>query len=370
MRIAFLTSLFMPQLGGAEIFLHHLVKDLTCRGHRCVVIAPRSRKYRHAFQMTYPHVRALRARSKRFLAGNALPSLMAAHLLHRFDLVHCQGEYHETIAARHFNRLTGVPYVCRPVGGGFTNIEGYPRLQQKLSRALSRVELMFAQGAFLHQRIQSFGIADTKIVTIHNGVRIDEIRRFESHQPVVDPPYLLYAGGLKPVKGYDIAVKAFGQIADIFPDLKLVVLGIDQKKKAFDALVSQMGLADRVRYLYYCDRPATMTLFCHAEIYLCPFHRSPFSNANLESLAAGAPIIATAVEGNIEQIRDGVEGFLIPPGNHEAMAQKIKIILSDSALQQRLRHNAVSRSHDFEWSRMVDRYEEHYRQVLGRKAGP
>ncbi len=370
MRIAFLTSLFMPQLGGAEIFLHHLAEDMACRGHHSVVIAPRSRKYRHAFQMTYPCVRALRARSKRFLVGNALPSLMVAHLIHRFELVHCQGEYHETIAAYYFNRMMGVPYVCRPVGGGFTSVEDSPRLQKKLTRALSRVELMFAQGAFLRRRIQTYGIPDSKIVTIHNGVRIEEVRRFESSPPIVESPYLLYAGGLKPVKGYDVALKAFGQVAGIFPDLKLVIVGIDQKKKEFDTLVFQLGLADRVRYLHYCDRPTTMSLFCHAEIYLCPFLRSPFSNANLESLAAGTPIIATAVEGNIEQIRDGVEGFLIPPDNPEAMAQKIKLILSDSALHQRLREHALSRSRDFEWSHMVDRYEAHYREVLRVKTRP
>ncbi len=364
MRIAYLTSLFMPQLGGAEIFLHHLVKEMISRGHHGVVIAPRSRKYRHAFQMTYPRLRALRARSKRFLVGNALPSLMVAHLMHRFDLIHCQGEYHETIAAYYFNKMTGVPYVCRPVGGGFTTVEDYPKLQRKLSKALSRVELMFAQGAFLRRRIQDYGIPDSKIVTIHNGVRIEEIRQCKSHQPIVEPPYLLYAGGLKPVKGYDIAVKAFGQIAGIFPDLKLAILGIDQKKKAFDALVSELGLADRIRYLHYCDRATTMTLFCHAEIYLCPFHRSPFSNANLESLAAGTPIIATAVEGNKEQIQDGVQGFLIPPDDPEAMARKIELILSDSALQRRLCGHALSRSHDFGWSRMVDRYEACYMKVL------
>ena len=366
MRIAYLTSLFMPQLGGAEIFLHHLAKDMAARGHHSVVIAPRARKYRHAFRMPYACVRSPRARSKRFLVGIiALPSLLAAHQRHRFDLVHCQGEYHETMTAYYFHKLTGVPYVCRPIGGGFTSLEGYPKLQSRLSRALSRVELIFAQGAFLRRRILDHGISDTKIVTIHNGVRIDEIGPYAFQKPVVEPPYLLYAGGLKAVKGYDIAIKAFERVAGVFPQLKLVILGIDQEKQAFDNLVSRLALEERVRYLHYCDRPSTMTLFSHAEIYLCPFHRSPFSNANLESLAAGTPIIATAVEGNIEQIRDGVDGYLIPPDNPQAMASKIKLILEDPMLQRRLGANALSRAHDFEWSHMVDRYEAHYRKLLG-----
>ncbi len=367
MRIAYLTSLFMPQLGGAEIFLHHLATDMTARGHHSVVIAPRSRRYRRAFQMTYPRIRSLRARSKRFLPGNALPFLLAAHWRHRFDLVHCQGEYHETIAAHHFHKLTGVPYVCRPIGGGFTNIEGYPKLQRRLSRALSGVEVMFAQGEFLRRRILAHGFPDARIVTIHNGVRIEEVRQYRNQRPVVEPPYLLFAGGLKPVKGYDVAVKSFARIAGAFPALKLVVIGIDQKKVDFESLVSRLGIVDRVAYLSYCDRPTTMSLFCHAEVYLCPFHRSPFSNANLESLAAGTPVIATAVEGNVEQIRDGVDGFLVPPDDPEAMADRIKAILDDPDLHARLRQNAAARSSDFAWSRMVDRYEANYRKVLADK---
>ncbi len=357
----------MPFLGGAEIFLHHLAADMTHRGHHSVVIAPGSKKHRHAFEMPYTRVPALRARSKRFLVGNALPSLLAAHMFHHFDLVHCQGEYHETVAAEYFKRLTGIPYVCRPIGGGFTNVEHYPKLQKRLARALSGAERVFAQGGFLKQRIMNHGIPDDKIVTIQNGVRIEEVRRYKNSPPVVAPPYLFYVGGLKPVKGYDVALKAFGKVAGRFPDLKLVMTGIDQKKEDFKALLSKLGLGDRVRYLNYCDRAATMNLFCHAEIYLCPFHRSPFSNANLEAIAAGTPVIATALEGNLEQIRDGVEGYLVQDNDSDGLADRIERILRDPILHQRLRENAFERARMFDWPRMVDRYEEVYQQVLEAK---
>jgi glycosyltransferase involved in cell wall biosynthesis len=364
MRIAFLTSLFMPYLGGAEIFLHHLVSDMSRRGHHVAVIAPGSRKHRDAFEVTYPHIRALRARSKRFLVGNALPSLMAAHWRHHFDLVHCQGEYHETRAAYYFQKISGVPYVCRPIGGGFTNVEGRPKLQAKLFKTLTGAELVFAQGGFLKQRILDAGIPEAKIVTIHNGVRAEEIRPHKIASPVIVPPYLLYAGGLKRVKGYDIALKAFARVAGSHPELKLVIMGIDQLRSEYEALLSSLNLNNRVIYLKWCDRPTTANLFCHATIYLCPFHRSPFSNANLEALAAGVPIIATAVEGNLEQIENGVEGFLVPPKDVDAMAEKIELILSDADMHRNLARNALRRSRQFEWQKMVDRYERCYHNVL------
>lgn len=364
MRIGFLTSLYMPFLGGGEIFLHHLVKDMAARGHHVVVMAPGSRKHRSAFAMAYPVVRTMRARSKRFLVGNALPSLLAAHLLHRFDLIHCQGEYHETTAAYYFKKMTGVPYVCRPVGGGFTNVESEPKLKKRLTRSLSEASLVFAQGGFLKQRIEDFCIASDKVVTINNGVRCEEIRVHMSEKPLVEPPYLFYAGGLKPVKGYDIALKAFAKVKDTFQDLKLVMIGIDQQKQHFKALVSELGLDNRVQYMSWCDRTETANLFCHASIYLCPFQRSPFSNANLEALAAGVPIIATAVDGNLEQISDGVEGYLIPVNDTDALAERIKLILSNPKLHASLSERALLKSNIFNWQRMVDQYESQYAGVL------
>lgn len=369
MRIAFLTTLFMPAFGGAEIFLHHLVQGLSSRGHHVAVLAPAARKFRQAFQMPYPHIRTLRARSKRFLVGYpGLLSLTAAHLRHRFDLVHCQGEYHETAAAYYFNKMTGIPYVCRPIGGGFADVESRADLKKRLEKGLSKVSLVFAQGEFLRERVGVHGVADTKIITIHNGVRIDEILQFKATPPPVAPPYVLQIGGLKPVKGYDIAIQAFARVADSLPDLKLVLVGIDQRKDHFDELISRSGLEGRILFLHWCDRQTIAALICHASLYLCPFRRSPFSNANLEAMAAGVPIVATAVEGNLEQIRDDVEGYLVPQNDEAAMADRIRKILTDPSLHRRFSENAHKRARFFNWERMVDQYEEAYRRVLRRRA--
>ena len=81
-------------------------------------------------------------------------------------------------------------------------------------------------------------------------------------------------------------------------------------------------------------------------------------------MAAGTPVIATALEGNLEQISDGVEGFLVPPGNPAAMAEKIALILTNHPLHQRLRAQALLKAHTFSWQRMVDRYIQNYERVL------
>ena len=84
-------------------------------------------------------------------------------------------------------------------------------------------------------------------------------------------------------------------------------------------------------------------------------------------LAAGVPIIATAIEGNLEQINDGVEGLLIPPNDADAMAAGIDKILSNPDLHRRLSQNALIKSKAFEWEHMVDHYESSYARVLSNR---
>ena len=81
-------------------------------------------------------------------------------------------------------------------------------------------------------------------------------------------------------------------------------------------------------------------------------------------MAAGIPVIATAVDGNLEQIEDGGQGFLIPPDDVDALAEKIDLILSNPELRRQLGQNALIRSREFGWQRMVDQYEHYYRQVV------
>lgn len=363
MNIGFVTALYMPDKGGAEIFLDRLIRDLGSRGHLVSLVAPRRKGSDGALE--YPVVRAPHPRSKRFFVANTFPSLIYSYIKNRFDILHCQGEYRAALAGYSLNKLFGVPYVCRATGGGFTTVAPYPKLQRKLEKALSNVSLMFAQGEFLKSQMIKYNVPEEKIITINNGVPINEISDYREYDCGIVDPYILYVGGLRPVKGYDIALKAFaGAVGHIDNNIRLVVAGNNQEKDKFDRLQDDLGIRDRVTYLGVCDRKRIASLFCNARIYLCPFKKSPFSNANLEAMAGSTPVIATTVGGNTEQIRDGIEGFLVPVDNYKAMSEKITEILNDTGLQNKLSYNAYKRAEYYSWENMVDSYENAYLKTL------
>lgn len=361
LRLAFLTPLYVPDVGGAEILLDRLLRSLQARGHQVVLVAPRRRGTRS--RLPYPVVRTYRPFSKRFGLHHCLPNLFWARWRHPFDLVHCHSEYRAACVARTFRRLTGVPYVVRAVGGDFQTVAGRPALRARVERAVADASGFIAQGAFLRSRLLEAGAPPEKVVTIHNGADPEEIR---VDGPAPRPgPYIFFAGGLRPEKGFDLLLRAFAQIAPEVAPVQLVMAGTDHRRADFDRLCGELRLGPpRVEYLGFLDRRQMALHLRHALFYACPFRVSPFSNANLEALTAGQPIVATDVDGNAEQIRHEREGLIVPPEDVAALAAAMRRLCLDRALRDRLAAGAVGRAQDFTWDAMVERYVAFYRRVL------
>lgn len=107
-----------------------------------------------------------------------------------------------------------------------------------------------------------------------------------------------------------------------------------------------------------------------ADVFLHSAFSDNFPSVILESLSSGTPVIATAVGGIPEQVKDGENGFLVEKKNPTAMANKAMDILNDSAFQKQLGEGALSSSRpNYSLERMVDRYEAWYCEILDRQTG-
>jgi glycosyltransferase involved in cell wall biosynthesis len=99
-----------------------------------------------------------------------------------------------------------------------------------------------------------------------------------------------------------------------------------------------------------------------------PSLNEALSNVLLESMAAGAPTVATRVGGTPEALIDGVTGLLVPPGDADAMATAIMRMLSDDAMADRMGQAARHRIAEmFSVKRMVRATEDIYLELLDRK---
>jgi glycosyltransferase involved in cell wall biosynthesis len=365
MRIGCYTFSFLPTVGGAEILLHGLADSLAQRGHDVTLWAPWVRGQDNQVEARYRLRRYARPSSKRFGVRQTLPRLLLETWRQRLDVLHCHGAYPAGYVGAAFKRLTGTPLVIRPHGADILPgewIDRDPRLAARMRRAVLAADAVVAQGAFLGERIRALGVPEGRLRTIPNGVRLSEPAPRSASAGLS----VLAMGSLTPKKGFDILLQAFRLVRQATPEARLTIAGDGPEGARLREQARALGLKDGVRFAGVVTGDAKTVLFAEARLFVSSSRREPFANANLEAMAAGLPIVATRVGGNVEMVEDGVTGLLVEPESPTALAAGVRRVLADPRLAEIMGRAARVRVASFGWERMVDRYETLYREIAAR----
>lgn len=365
MKICFYTFTFLPTVGGAELLLDGLADSLTARGHSVTVWAPKIRHKDNRMETRYRLCRYPRPLSKRFGVRQTIPFLIWEYVRRGIDVLHCHGAYPAAYVGAGAKKILNIPMIVRPHGADILPgewIRRDARLEKRLILSLNSADRVVAQGQSLASEIVSLGVPPDSVEIIHNGVRRNPVPSASKSEP----PYLFSMGSLSRKKGYDILLRGFQQLSGEFPHLRLVIAGEGSQRLELIDLAQKLSLTDKVRWLGEISGEKKQKWLCGALAYICPSRREPFSNALLEAMAQGLPIAATTVGGNVEMLENGTSALMVPPENHAALADAIRLILQNEDLRRRLAEGAFRRSDAFDWERMVDRYEHLYQQLAGR----
>jgi D-inositol-3-phosphate glycosyltransferase len=152
-----------------------------------------------------------------------------------------------------------------------------------------------------------------------------------------DGPTLVLAGRLVPQKALEVALRAVARADRV----QLAIAGDGPERERALALARELALDRRVRFLGPQPRETVFALFRAADAALLSSSWESFGLVVAEALAVGTPVIATAVGGVTEVIRDGVNGLLVAPRDPAALAAAIERFFADERLQARLRAAAA-----------------------------
>ena len=147
---------------------------------------------------------------------------------------------------------------------------------------------------------------------------------------------LVFAGRLGPQKALAVALQALVDAADV----SLAVAGDGPERAALEGRTRELGLDGRVSFLGSVSRDQVLRLFRAADASVLPSAWENVPHTVVEALAVGCPVIATAVGGVPEVVRDGENGLLVTPGDAAALASAITRFFADDALRARLRDAA------------------------------
>jgi len=177
---------------------------------------------------------------------------------------------------------------------------------------------------------------------------------------------VVHVGNIRPGKGHQDLVRAAARLRS--PSPTIVSIGAETYPgdlERMQRLAESEGVADRVRFLG--ERADARSLMAAADVYVHPSTVEAFGVALLEAMALGRPVVATAVGGVTELVKDGETGILVPPGDPDALAAGIERLLDDRDCAARLGSAAgrhASTRHGLE--PMVRAIEAVYDEVLRR----
>jgi glycosyltransferase involved in cell wall biosynthesis len=177
-----------------------------------------------------------------------------------------------------------------------------------------------------------------QVVTIWNGVAAEampgsgrELRRELGWQD--DDLVVGMLSALRAVKGHDVAVSAFRQLLDEFPKLKLLIVGRGRERDRIANMTQELG--NRVAMIGH--RFDVMRCLDAFDVCLHPSRAEALPTTLIEAMAAGVPVLATAVGGVPELVIDGRTGVLVsPPPTRDRLAEALAALLRDHPRRQAL----------------------------------
>lgn len=153
------------------------------------------------------------------------------------------------------------------------------------------------------------------------------------------PGTVLFLGNIRKQKGvYDLLDAAVKVAAD-YPEFRLL-LGGDGEIKQAQIYAENLGIGNKVELLGWIKGADKERYLAEAMIYVLPSYNEGLPMSILEAMAVGLPILSTSVGGIPEAITDGVEGFLIKPGNVDELSIRLSQLIGDTALAQHMGESA------------------------------
>jgi glycosyltransferase involved in cell wall biosynthesis len=280
-------------------------------------------------------------------------------------------------------KFAGVPCVVasiRDMGAYMTP------MQQRAQRLMCRyADHVVVNAAAIRTWLVDQGYAPEKISVIRNGLDMRKygprndgaiLRRqfwIPAHVPLV-----VMLSRLNPQKGVEYFLEAAALVRQRCPKAHFLIVGEafintdgvfrpdETYRKELQDKAVQLGISDHTRFTGM--RSDVPEILGAAAVSVLPSFSEGISNTLLESMAAGAPVVATRVGGTPEIIEDGKHGLLVPPGDAKALADSICIILESPQLAAQLSGEARRRvDAEFSFDNMVRETEDLYMALLQRK---
>ncbi|MDZ7860574.1 MAG: glycosyltransferase family 4 protein [Candidatus Krumholzibacteriota bacterium] len=197
----------------------------------------------------------------------------------------------------------------------------------RLTRVKNRVSHFITPSLFLKGKLVSAGFDEGRITAVPNFV---DLSSFASDPEEED--YFIYSGRLSFEKGIDILIEAAAKLQSG----RLLIVGGGPEEERLKGLAARLG-ADNVEFTGHKSKDELRHILSRAQFAVLPsrwYENLPFSI--IEAFAVGKAVVASDIGGIPEMVKDGVNGYLFPPGDSGILAARLEKLISSPALRREL----------------------------------
>lgn len=303
----------------------------------------------------------------------------------KIELIHAQG-FLSGILSYILSKITKIPYIITIQSADFSvyhhklNIKPIVSLYEKMERAIFR-NAKYCHAISYHLEKHLLRYKPKATIVIPNGVNTKKFvpdpdkfstRKklgFDTENLIVCVSRLEHKNGTHDlISAMNILINnsdTSGKQSDQASDIKLIICGSGSQKEELEKMIEDFGLKEKIFLLgsvLYAKIPQYVAA---GDIFIRPSLAEGFGNVFVEAMAAGAAVIGTPVGGIPDFLKDGINGLFCEPGNPKDIAEKIKKLMNDKNLAQKVITNGVKTAREeYDWVGIAKRVRDLYLKVI------
>lgn len=209
--------------------------------------------------------------------------------------------------------------------------------------------------------------AKQKIDVICNGIDTDKFKPDERN--IITEKFIITPGASRITdrKGLNYLIDAVAILAQKYPQVELKIMGEGNARMKLQKQVLELNLSHKVKFLGIIPRDETASYYQEASVFVLPSLNEGMSNAMLEALASGLPIVATDAGGTVELVTDGENGYIIKMKDAVHIAEKIEHLINHPEERKKMGENSRARAEQMSWQNVAQEYYRLYDSVIARE---
>lgn len=280
-----------------------------------------------------------------------------------FDVIDAHYFYPTGVVATWLGEALGKPVVVTSRGSDLNVLPDYRLPRMLIRRAIRRADGLITVSAALSERLLALGADPARVRVLRNGV---DLRHFHLMDRAaararlgIEGRVLLSVGNLVPGKAHDLAIRAMTEL----PGMTLLIAGRGPEEERLRALISSLGLDDRVRLLGLVPHDELPEYYNAADILVHASEREGMANVLLESLACGTPIVGSPIPGMDEVVDPPESGILMERRTPDALAAAVQALIARMPAREDVRRYAEK----FDWDATARGQLDLFREVIARR---